>query len=55
MPGPAERTSMTEVSYGAPSIRPTIPPASETMSAPAAMSHGFRLNSKYPSYRPEAT
>jgi hypothetical protein len=38
-----------------PSKRLTLPPASSTMSAPAAVSQGLRLNSQKPSKRPLAT
>src|SRR5271157_5574372 len=42
-------------SNGEPSKRLILPPASSTMSAPAAVSHGLRLNSQKPSKRPQAT
>lgn len=42
--------------YGAaPSNRVTLPPASRTSSAPAAVSHDFSPNSQKPSNRPQAT
>src|SRR3981081_447722 len=42
-------------SKGEPSKRLTCPPASSTIRTPAAVSHGFRLNSQKPSNRPAAT
>src|SRR3954465_752949 len=41
--------------HGAPSVLLTWPPASVTMSAPAARSHGCTRCSQYPSSRPHAT
>lgn len=41
-------------SIGFPFVSETVPPASSMMSAPAAISHGLRPNSQYPSKRPQA-
>src|SRR6266481_7022439 len=40
---------------GPPCMSVTSPPASCTISTPAAVSHGLRLNSQNPSKRPQAT
>src|SRR5512143_1375276 len=49
------RVSSLSIRHGDPSKRVTVPPASLTRRTPAAVSHGFRLNSQNPSYLPAAT
>ena len=48
------RMSAPNKSNWLPFVSVTSPPASFIMSAPAAISHGFKLNSQYPSKRPHA-